>query len=373
MIVGFTSALLSTKLATALGGASAGVAAMHGIATGGALIALGILAAVTISIFGKLGKLYLESDFHRNMSTTLEKMIGLNPEKTTTGGKHFVVDFVDNIVDNFKTVFGLKQADGEKIVEDSVGAWVAGAQDDIITTFGDIVYDLVDEIADSGTHAGEGFVEGLQSVDMPYKASKEFEEMTDSVEKRLQIHSPSKVFRQIGQHVIDGFLLPFNSGFIGQFTSIWQKLTVAVKAPINTMITYLNRFVEAVQTMQNSVADAFNTFNFDVPDVLGGGKVAMNLTRWSAPKIPYLAQGAVIPPNNQFLAVLGDQKQGTNIEAPLSTIQEAVATVLEPYLRQIADNTQILTEKDYGTYIGDREIAMASARGSSQLGLPLIR
>ena len=46
------------------------------------------------------------------------------------------------------------------------------------------------------------------------------------------------------------------------------------------------------------------------------------------PVIPKLAQGAVIPPNRQFLAVLGDQKSGTNIEAPLDTIKQAVAEVL---------------------------------------------
>ena len=44
--------------------------------------------------------------------------------------------------------------------------------------------------------------------------------------------------------------------------------------------------------------------------------------------IPFLAQGAVIPPNKQFLAVLGDQKSGTNIEAPLDTIKQALAEVL---------------------------------------------
>ena len=40
--------------------------------------------------------------------------------------------------------------------------------------------------------------------------------------------------------------------------------------------------------------------------------------------IPQLASGAVIPPNRKFLAVLGDQKSGTNVEAPLSTIKQAV-------------------------------------------------
>lgn len=51
--------------------------------------------------------------------------------------------------------------------------------------------------------------------------------------------------------------------------------------------------------------------------------------RVSAPRLaledaPALARGAVIPPNREFLAVLGDQKRGTNIEAPTSEIEAAV-------------------------------------------------
>nr|DAP34108.1 MAG TPA: minor tail protein [Caudoviricetes sp.] len=44
--------------------------------------------------------------------------------------------------------------------------------------------------------------------------------------------------------------------------------------------------------------------------------------------IPALARGAVIPPNREFLAVLGDQKSGTNVEAPLDTIVQAVMMAL---------------------------------------------
>ena len=44
--------------------------------------------------------------------------------------------------------------------------------------------------------------------------------------------------------------------------------------------------------------------------------------------IPKLATGAVIPANREFLAVLGDQRSGTNVEAPLATIEQAVANVL---------------------------------------------
>lgn len=41
-----------------------------------------------------------------------------------------------------------------------------------------------------------------------------------------------------------------------------------------------------------------------------------------AVQVPALAQGAVIPANREFLAVLGDQKRGTNIEAPTDLIRQ---------------------------------------------------
>lgn len=49
---------------------------------------------------------------------------------------------------------------------------------------------------------------------------------------------------------------------------------------------------------------------------------------YSATGLPRLANGAVIPPNQQFAAILGDQRSGMNIEAPLKTIEQAVENVL---------------------------------------------
>lgn len=46
-------------------------------------------------------------------------------------------------------------------------------------------------------------------------------------------------------------------------------------------------------------------------------------------KIPKLADGAVIAPNKPFLAMLGDQKNGTNIETPLSTMKQAFSETLK--------------------------------------------
>ena len=61
------------------------------------------------------------------------------------------------------------------------------------------------------------------------------------------------------------------------------------------------------------------------------GSGRMSVPRLSIDDVPALAKGAVIPPNREFLAVLGDQKSGTNIEAPTSEIEAAVARGMQRY------------------------------------------
>ena len=134
--------------------------------------------------------------------------------------------------------------------------------------------------------------------------------------------------------------------------------------------------VAEIQSLQSKTSDASSSIQSDVKaaqEALASVSTSSSSTSTSSSSsVPHLAGGAVIPPNHEFLAVLGDQKSGTNIEAPLSTIQEAVASVLEPYLAQIAVNTKVTAEKDLTVAIGDREIAKANMRGSKQLGFAII-
>jgi len=110
-----------------------------------------------------------------------------------------------------------------------------------------------------------------------------------------------------------------------------EKAGTAIKGVINGILGgfegFANGFIKAI----NSVIKALNKLSFDVPDWvpgLGGKKFGFNIKEIKEIKIPKLAQGAVIPPNNEFLAMLGDQKHGTNIEAPLDTIKQALAEVM---------------------------------------------
>ena len=120
----------------------------------------------------------------------------------------------------------------------------------------------------------------------------------------------------------------FNS--LGQTISdIWNGITSTIKTAVNGIIGFINRMISAVVTGINAVINALNGLSFDLPDIFGGGHVGFHISTLTAPQIPYLAQGAVIPANREFLAVLGDQSHGTNVEAPLDTIKQAVAEVME--------------------------------------------
>lgn len=145
-------------------------------------------------------------------------------------------------------------------------------------------------------------------------------------------------------------------------TTIWDRIQSTIKGAVNGIIRFVNGMIQAV-------VNALNSLSFTVPDwvpEIGGSTFGFNLT---APQIPYLAQGAVIPPNREFLAVLGDQSSGTNIEAPLSTIEQAVANVLENQLAgQMAGFEAVVAElRDvrqaiYDTELTDSRVGRAAQR-----------
>ena len=107
----------------------------------------------------------------------------------------------------------------------------------------------------------------------------------------------------------------------GFFSTLWSDITNGAKSAINGVIGFIEKGVNGMIDKINSFLGIFN----------GAVQFAAKITgdSWSGVELiphvslPKLAQGAVIPPNKEFMALLGDQKQGTNIETPLSTMIEA--------------------------------------------------
>lgn len=114
--------------------------------------------------------------------------------------------------------------------------------------------------------------------------------------------------------------------------NIWDGITSTIRGAVNRIIGIINGMISAIVGGVNGMIGVLNSISIDVPefaqDALGTSKIGFNINPVTAPQIPLLAQGAVIPANHEFLAVLGDQTSGTNIEAPLATIQQALAEVL---------------------------------------------
>lgn len=136
------------------------------------------------------------------------------------------------------------------------------------------------------------------------------------------------VFTHDWQQAFDG-LQEISDSFVNAGIALFE-------GAVNIIVDLINGLLEYVVVGINTVIKALNSISFDVPDwvpFVGGKHFGINLSPLTAPKlpklsIPRLATGAVIPPNREFLAVLGDQKQGTNIEAPLETIKQAFREAL---------------------------------------------
>ena len=171
----------------------------------------------------------------------------------------------------------------------------------------------------------------------------------DGFKKAFGIASPSKVMQEMGNFLMQGLyngisalvnkvislFTNIKNGIVNIWnnlksatTSIWEGIKNAIRNPINAIIGFINRMISGVVSGINAVTGTLNRLSFTLPDWAGGYSIGFNIPRISASQIPYLASGAVIPPNAPFMAVLGDQRNGTNIEAPLETIKQAVAEVI---------------------------------------------
>jgi hypothetical protein len=132
----------------------------------------------------------------------------------------------------------------------------------------------------------------------------------------------------------DNIITPVKTAFDTAFQEIkgfvespFTNLETFVKGVFNGVIGFLNGLLTGLTSGINSVINALNGISFSIPDwvpLFGGQSFGVNLPNVSAPQIPLLATGAVIPPNAPFMAVVGDQRSGTNIEAPEALIRQIV-------------------------------------------------
>lgn len=210
-----------------------------------------------------------------------------------------------------------------EVVPDFVQPYVKGVKEEVTSE---------DNTEEMSTAIEEGLTSALEGAETPEEAKKKGSDLAES----------------ITSGVTSGFNTTLAPG--SEFMKAADNLT-------NTLVNIPTKFETAFKSAVNNVAGYINSLVNGLKQQLEGlnlpeGDLTVaqlyNSLKDSNFKIPMLANGGVIPANNPFLAVLGDQKSGVNIEAPVTVIQDAVRNVVnEP---GTSDNIEVKV------YIGDREI-----------------
>lgn len=251
---------------------------------------------------------------------------------------------------------------------EGVGAALAGlaaflwglietAWDEVVQWWYDVAYE-------DGQFTIEGLYEGIS-----YKLASVaywiwdniFRPFIEGFEKVFKINSPAKVMLEPGGAIIEGLFKGITDALssVGSwiktniFDPIWNGIKTAfgingntseklkeagtalanglangVKSGIDAVKTQLNSIIEVVEKAVNSMIEKLNGFKVSIPaiEIAGTTVTKAKTLGFNIPRIsiPRLAEGAVIPPNREFMAVLGDQRRGTNIEAPEDLIRQIV-------------------------------------------------
>lgn len=130
---------------------------------------------------------------------------------------------------------------------------------------------------------------------------------------------------------VSGFVERIKNAIVDKFTSakntvvgVFNGMRDAIRSVLNNIISVVNGAISKVNGVVSAIESAFSFGPWKVPTPFGSKTIGFKATFPRVPTVPYLAKGAVIPPRSEFLAVLGDQKQGNNIETPEALLRKIV-------------------------------------------------
>ncbi len=134
------------------------------------------------------------------------------------------------------------------------------------------------------------------------------------------------------QQIFEGLLLFFTGVFTGDWDKAWQGVQEIFKGVWNGIVSCFEAAVNLIIRGVNRLIERINSIRLEAPDWvpgIGGKSWSPQIPSLSEVKLPRLATGTVVPPNREFLAVLGDNKKEPEIVSPVSTLKEAFLAALK--------------------------------------------
>lgn len=132
--------------------------------------------------------------------------------------------------------------------------------------------------------------------------------------------------KNLKENILGGIIQFIKGVFTGDLKMALEGVKKVAKGGVNGVLIIVESFINNIIRGLNWLITKINSISLKVPDWVpgvGGKGWSPHIGQMDSITLPRLATGAVIPPNKEFLAVLGDQKSGTNIETPLATMVEA--------------------------------------------------
>lgn len=219
------------------------------------------------------------------------------------------------------------------IIIAAVGAVIAAGVllvknwDSIKEFFGNII----DGISKKTRAFAEGFVNKWNSL--TEKVSNIVIILSDSIkEKVVFIVSKFKsLINWVKTDFVNGWREAWNN-VKNIFKNVFEALVGIAKVPINGVIGLINGMIRGIIAGVNAAIGVLNKMKIKVPGWvpgIGGNTWGFSIPTMTAPQIPYLAKGTVVPRNaGEFAAILGDNKRETEVVSPLSTMKQAMMKAL---------------------------------------------
>lgn len=163
----------------------------------------------------------------------------------------------------------------------------------------------------------DGIVDALKNI-ASWVKEHIFEPFIDGFRNAFDIHSPSTVMAEMGHYIIEGLL--------NGLKDMWGSITSWIEDKVGWIIDKFQGIKDKISGFFSGGGDSgqtYSTRSYSMRSIQSPYAANPAYAALSSTPIPRLATGAVIPANKEFLAVLGDQKHGTNVEAPLDTIKQA--------------------------------------------------
>lgn len=220
-------------------------------------------------------------------------------------------------------------------LEDAYDAAFTGITENAQAEVATPVSDMFTETASESTKTMESMADditkelmnmaGNVETDSAEPIAKSFSETgTDIVKSTKDAVSGMKTeFSSIVPWIVPNVTSPIEKAF--------QDLAKNIKNILNSIIGTSNSMLTNIESGINAMVSAINRIEIKIPEINIAGQAASSATTVrpsassiSIPQIPRLATGAVIPPNKEFMAIMGDQKHGTNIETPEDLLRQIV-------------------------------------------------